>query len=134
MTTPIHTSEQGQRVHYLANLGGLVVIAGLEQLDPELLLGVLGEVARRVPQLTAQRHTELRMHGKARLAERGAEKRAWSAWQQARDLHQVVLSTAQLQGLIHLLGGTSPTRTEELSTVFGSLLRRLNEGGTHGPR
>ena len=134
MTTPVHTSEQGQRVHYLANLGGLVVIAGLAQLDPELLLGVLGEVASRVPKLTAHRHAELRAHGKARLAERGAEKRAWAAWQQAQHLHQVVLTTAQLQHLIHILGGTPPTRTEELSAVVASLLRPLREGEGHGTR
>ena len=126
MAAPLHTIEQGKRVHYLTNLGGLVAIAGLEQIDPELLLGVFCEVAQRLPKLTDHRHAELREKGRARLAERGAEKRAWSAWQSAQHLHQVVLTTDQVQRLIHTLGGTPPQGTDTLISIFTTLVRRLD--------
>ena len=132
MKAPTHTNEQGKRVHYLANLGGLVAIAGLEQHDPELLLGVLCEVAQRLPKLTAQRHAELREKGRARLEERGAEKRAWLAWQQAQHLHQVMLTTDQLQRLVHLLGATPPQDPEAVVSLFTTLLRQRSEGAGNG--
>ncbi len=132
MTAATHTNEQGKRVHYLANLGGLVAIAGLEQNDPELLLGVFCEIAQRLPKLTEQRHTELREKGRARLEARAAEKRAWSAWQQAQHLHQVVLTTDQLQRLVHLLGATPPQDADAVVSLFMTLLRRLSEGAGNG--
>lgn len=128
MAATIHTIEQGKRVHYLANLGGLVAIAGLERYDPELLLGVLCAVAHRLPRLTDRRHAELREQGRARLAERGSEKRAWSAWQQAQQLHHLILTTDHVQRLIRLLGGTPPQHAEELVSVLTTLLRRAGDG------
>jgi hypothetical protein len=128
MAATVHTIEQGKRVHYLANLGGLVAIAGLEQYDPELLLGVLCEVAQRLPQLADHRHAELREKGRARLAARGAEKRAWTAWQQAQHLHQVVLTTDQVHRLIRLLGGLPPQHVEELVSVLTTLVRGGGDG------
>ncbi len=41
MTPPTHTREQGVRVHYLANLGGLMAVAGLDHHPPDFLLGIL---------------------------------------------------------------------------------------------
>ena len=57
-----HTAEQGQRLHYLANLGGLVAIAGLDSLEPDLLLGQLLEMADRLPNLEAPRVRRLRLN------------------------------------------------------------------------
>ena len=44
-----HSREQGIRVHYLANLGGPVAVAGLDHQEPDepdLLLGILLEVGK----------------------------------------------------------------------------------------
>ena len=46
MADGLHTREQGLRVHHLANLGGLVAIAGLDREPPDLLLGGLRASAR----------------------------------------------------------------------------------------
>ncbi len=127
MAAPLHTLEQGKRVHYLANLGGLVTLAGLDHHDPELLLGVFCEIAQRLPTLPDTRQAALREHGKARLAARGAEKRAWAAWQRARHLHQVVLTTSQLHHAIRLLGGSPPVQTAELVAMFTALLREVTD-------
>ena len=51
MADGLHTREQGLRVHHLANLGGLVAIAGLDREPPDLLLGGLLELAARLPDL-----------------------------------------------------------------------------------
>jgi hypothetical protein len=44
--------SQRERVHRLASLGGLVVLAGLDGLPPDLLLGAFLEVSDRMPQLS----------------------------------------------------------------------------------
>ena len=66
-TSVLHTREQGKRVHILANLGGLVAIAGMERVEPDLLLGALLEVADRLPKMKAARLEELRQRGAAKL-------------------------------------------------------------------
>ena len=50
---PRHPAPESprERVHRLASLGGLVVLAGLDRLPPDLLLGVLLEVGDRLPSL-----------------------------------------------------------------------------------
>src|SRR2546428_12302385 len=101
--SPAHTSEQGVRLHYLANLGGLVAIAGLDQHPPDFLLGVLLEVAARVPDLPTGRRAELSSRGQARLEQRAAEKRAWGAWSRARQLHRLDLSTAEIRQVLAAL-------------------------------
>src|SRR5205807_9244926 len=100
MTPPTHTREQGVRVHYLANLGGLLAVAGLDHHPPDLLLGILLEVAARVPQLSEQRRTELRARGQARLEVPAPDKRAGIAWQEAPALHRLDLSTAETRRLL----------------------------------
>jgi hypothetical protein len=100
----VHTREQGIRVHYLANLGGLVAVAGLDRQPPDFLLGLLLALAARVPQLTSTERAEFCARGQSRLEARGAEKRAWSAWQRAQDLHRVDLSVAEIRRLLEVLG------------------------------
>ncbi len=63
MSPTIHSRERGIRVHYLANLGGLMAGAGLDHQEPDLLLGILLEVAARLPRLSDQRQAELRARG-----------------------------------------------------------------------
>jgi hypothetical protein len=123
----VHTREQGIRLHYLANLGGLVAVAGLDGHTPDLLLGLLLTVAARVPQLTPAQRTELRARGQARLEQRGAEKRAWSAWRRAQELHRVDLSAAEIQRLLTALGAMTADLTD--GEPAEALLRALR-----GPR
>jgi len=125
MTPPTHTREQGIRVHYLANLGGLLAVAGLDHHPPDLLLGVLLEVAARVPQLSEQQRAKLCHRGQARLAERAAEKRAWNAWQRARELHRLDLSTAETRRLLAAVAG--PNAAARAGDPAACLLRALRE-------
>jgi len=76
MADGLHTREQGLRVHHLANLGGLVAIAGLDREPPDLLLGGLLELAAR-PAGPA-RHTPhaIVLAGRAKLDARATSKRA----------------------------------------------------------
>ena len=110
----LHTREQGLRVHGLANLGGLVAIAGLEGIEPPLLLGLLLELAERMPAIQPDRRAALTERGRQQLHERNAEKRAWKAFQQARDLHRVDLTSDQLRALLRVLGLAIPDSKEEL--------------------
>jgi hypothetical protein len=123
----VHTREQGIRLHYLANLGGLVAVAGLDRHPPDFLLGLLIALAARVPQLTPAQRTEFSARGQARLEQRGTEKRAWSAWRRAQELHRLDLSTAEIGRLLAALGDTAATFTD--SEPAEALLRALR-----GPR
>ena len=118
-----HTPEQGQRLHYLANLGGLVAISGLEYLKPDLLLGLLLEVADRFPRLRPLRLSEMRTRGAACLRARAAENRAWRARQRALELHRVDLTTKQLRILIESLGTRPPARSAALVPTLSRLLQ-----------
>ena len=76
-----HSLEQGQRVHYLANLGGIVVIAGLGDLEPDLLLGALLSVASQLARSDPRRDARLRTAGSAVLDARASAKRAFASTQ-----------------------------------------------------
>ena len=112
------------RVHGLANLGGLVAIAGLEAVPPDLLLGVLLEVGERLPALSPERREGLRARGEARLASRGTAKRAWRAHRAARDLHDVKLTSEQLRALLAALGAPVPEASADLPRVLSEALRK----------
>ena len=96
--------SQRERVHRLASLGGLVVLAGLDGFPPDLLLGALLEVSERIPQLSDHRIGTIRERGALRLRERSAEKRAWTAHRQYADRHRLELSRAELEALLRALG------------------------------
>jgi len=119
-----HTKEQGLRVHHLANLGGLLAIAGLDQQPPDLLLGALIEIATRLPELSASRLAEIASAGHAKLDERASAKRAWKSWQRAKDLHAVTLTSSQIARVIAALGGTPPRDTAQLPGAMAALLDR----------
>lgn len=122
MSTP-HTSEQGVRVHYLANLGGLVAVAGLDHHPPDLLLGLLLDVAARLPRLSEPQQSELRTRGQARLDERATAKRAWNAWSRARELQRLDLSPSEIRRLLAaIVGAEIAART---SDPTAHLLRAL---------
>src|SRR5438132_1446396 len=124
MSQASHTHEQGIRVHYLANLGGLMAVAGLDHHPPDFLLGVLLEVSACVPRLSAERWAELCARGQARLEERAAEKRAWNAWRHARQLHRLDLSTAELRRLLAALAEPEAATTIDPAARLLRVLRK----------
>jgi len=119
-----HTKEQGLRVHHLANLGGLLAIAGLDQQPPDLLLGAFLEIAKRLPELSAARIAEITSAGHAKLDERASAKRAWKSWQRAKELHAVTLTSSQIVRVIAALGATPPSDSAQLPSVMAALLDR----------
>ncbi len=121
--------EQRARLHRLADLGGLVVIAGLDGYPPDLLLGVLTEVADRIARLPHARRESLRERGRVRLESRAAEKRAWRAWSRAQDLHRLDLTTAEISHTITRLGGRAPA---EPAAALAQLLTMIRQESTCG--
>lgn len=124
----LHTLTEGQRVHYLSNLGGLVVIAGLEQVEPDILLGALSEVARKLPTLPQARLQELRHIGDEKLQSRKAEKRAFKAWQRAEQTERFDLTRTQMLKLILHLGGKIPALEKDIGSELRVLLKRIADG------
>jgi hypothetical protein len=103
-----HSREQGLRVHHLANLGGLVAIAGLDREPPDFLLGALISVARESASLSPDHRARVASVGRKQLEERATGKRAWKSWQRARDLRSVMLSAEQIKEIIGALDGRAP--------------------------
>jgi hypothetical protein len=118
----LHTREQGIRVHVLANLGGLVAIAGLEHVEPDLLLGALLEVGDRLPQMKPSLLDRMRARGAAKLDERASGKRAWRTRERGLDLHSVHLTSDQIRALLHALGAPASADREELPAALSSAL------------
>jgi hypothetical protein len=73
----------------LADLRGLVKIAGLDAYPPDFLRGILVEVAATFPRPAPPESNGLRQRGRARLESRGAEKRARKTWSRAQHLHRL---------------------------------------------
>jgi hypothetical protein len=92
-----HTQEQGLRVHHLANLGGLIAIADLDQEPPDFLLGALISVAQERDTLTPEQRAKVASLGRKKLDERATGKRAWKSWRGSQDLHSLMLSSAQMR-------------------------------------
>ena len=121
-TSILHTREQGLRVHVLANLGGLVAIAGLERIEPDLLLGALLEVSERLPQMKPALVERMRARGGAKLDERASGKRAWRARERALDLHALHLTSEQIRVILRALGAEVPAQREDLSSALSRSL------------
>jgi hypothetical protein len=124
MAEGLHTKEQGLRVHHLANLGGLVAIAGLDREPPDLLLGGLLELAARLPDLPATRRAAIASAGRVMLDTRATSKRAWKSWSRSKELHSLTLSSEHLRRIVSALGGEKPRDSAELP---GMMLRLLGE-------
>src|SRR2546426_12838272 len=90
-----HSPEQGLRVHHLANLGGLVALAGLDREPPDFLLGALLSVASEAAALTPQQRRQVSEIGGEKLKERATGKRGWKSWARAQGLHPPNLRTSQ---------------------------------------
>jgi hypothetical protein len=124
MADGLHTREQGLRVHHLANLGGLVAIAGLDREPPDLLLGGLLELAARLPDLPATRRAAIASAGRVKLDTRATSKRAWKSWSRSKELHSLTLSSEHLRRIVSALGGDEPRDSAELPRM---MLRLLGE-------
>ena len=124
MADGLHTREQGLRVHHLANLGGLVAIAGLDREPPDLLLGGLLELAARLPDLPATRRSAIASAGRVKLDTRATSKRAWKSWSRSKELHSLTLSSEHLRRIVSALGGAEPSDSAELPRM---MLRLLGE-------
>src|SRR5258707_4409118 len=84
--------EQGLRVHHLANLGGLVALAGLDHEPPDFLLGALLSAAHEASRVTAEQRARVAMIGHRKLDERATGKRALKSSSRARERHAITLS------------------------------------------
>lgn len=121
----VHSKEQGLRVHHLTNLGGLVAIAGLDSEPPDLLLGALMRAANEIRTLPADQRRVLASTGHKRLDERAAEKRAFSSWLRAKDLHSLTLSNTQIAHILEALGAGAPSDPAALIPTLNAALKGL---------
>jgi conjugative transfer protein TraD len=122
MADALHTREQGLRVHHLANLGGLVAVAGLDREPPDLLLGGLLELAARLPDLPATRRASIASAGRVKFDARATSKRAWKSWSRSKELHGLTLSSDHIRRIIGALGGDEPCNSAELPRMMLRLL------------
>ena len=129
-----HTNEQGLRVHHLVNLGGLIAVAGLDREPPDFLLGVLVSAAHEAAALTTEERARVASLGREKLDERATAKRAWRSWRRTRELHSLLLSSAQMRRLIDVMGGAAPADTEGLTAVLMGLLGGLGNAAVEAER
>jgi Conjugal transfer protein TraD len=122
-----HSEEQGQRVHHLVNLGGLVAIAGLDREPPDFLLGALVSMAHERDRLTPAQRLRVASLGREKLDERVTAKRAWKSWQRSQELHSLMLNSDQVRQLIERLGGVAPENPESLAETLMGLLRERGD-------
>jgi hypothetical protein len=122
MAANTHSYEQGLRVHHLANLGGLVALAGLDREPPDFLLGALISIAHESATLNLAERARVAALGQKRLDERATSKRAWKSWTRARELHAVTLSTGQVKEIIDALAAQAPDHSAQLIANLRVLL------------
>jgi len=122
MATNGHSHEQGLRVHHLANLGGLVAIAGLDREPPDFLLGALLSLSHESATLDPAQRARVAATGRERLEERATGKRAWKSWSRAKELHSVTLSSAQVREIIEALHEHAPENSAQLIASLSTLL------------
>ncbi len=113
-----HSREQGLRLHHLANLGGLVAIAGLDREPPDFLLGALIGVAHESASLSPDQRARVASVGRRQLEERATGKRAWKSWSRAKELRSVTLSAAQIKEIIGALDGRAPKDKTQLISAL----------------
>ena len=122
-----HSHEQGLRVHHLANLGGLIALAGLDLEPPDFLLGALLSVAEETRQLSPADRQRVARLGRSRLDERATGKRAWKSWRQAQGLHALTLSGRQVREIIEALGRKAPEDPNHLVLALSEALAEARD-------
>jgi hypothetical protein len=123
-----HSREQGLRLHHLANLGGLIALAGLDLEPPDYLLGALLSVAEETRKLTATQRERVASIGRRMLDERATGKRAWRSWVRAQELHPITLTNAQVAEIIAALGGEVPADPTRLPLALSQALSEASNG------
>ena len=123
-----HSREQGLRLHHLANLGGLIALAGLDLEPPDYLLGALLSVAEETRRLTREQRERVAAMGRRILDERATGKRAWKSWLRARELQPLTLSNAQVAEIIAALGGEVPEDPTRLPLALSQALSEAGNG------
>ena len=123
-----HSREQGWRVHHLANLGGLIALAGLGLEPPDFLLGALLSLADEAATLSQEHREQVATMGRNKLGERAAGKRAWKSWNRARELQAITLSTDRLRDIIQALGGQVPEDPTQLPLALSRILTEVGDG------
>jgi len=113
-----HSREQGWRVHHLANLGGLIVLGGLDLEPPDFLLGALLSLADEAATLSREEREKVATMGRNNLGERAAGKRSWKSRNRANELQAITLSNDQLREIIQALGGGSARGPDPTAAVF----------------
>jgi hypothetical protein len=123
-----HSHEEGLRVHHLANLGGLIAIAGLDLEPPDFLLGALLSLAQEAAKLSREQREQVATMGRGKLNERATGKRAWKSWNRARQLQAITLSNYQLRDIIEALGGEAPEDPTQLPLALSQILTEVSDG------
>ena len=123
-----HSQEQGLRVHHLANLGGLIALAGLDLEPPDFLLGALLSLAHEAGVLSREQREQVAIVGRNKLDERATGKRAWKSWNRAHELQAVTLSNTQLRDIIEALGGDPPEDPTQLPLALSRILTEVSDG------
>jgi hypothetical protein len=123
-----HSREQGLRLHHLANLGGLIALAGLDLEPPDYLLGALLSVAEETRRLTPGQRERVASIGRQMLDERATGKRAWKSWMRAHELHPITLTNAQVAEIIAALGGEVPEDPTRLPLALSQVLSEASNG------
>ncbi len=129
-----HTHEQGLRVHHLVNLGGLIAVAGLDREPPDFLLGALVSLAHERDALTPEERAKVASLGRQKLDERATAKRAWKSWRRTRELHSLLLTTAQMRRLIEALGGAAPENPDGLTSALMQALGGVADAAAEAQR
>ena len=112
-------------MHHLANLGGLIALAGLDLEPPDFLLGALLSVAQEASR-PYDRAARARCNNWAEeLDERATGKRAWKSWRRAQDLHAITLSSGQVREIIEALGGRTPESPTKLVLALTEALTEV---------
>jgi len=120
-----HSHAEGLRVHHLANLGGLIAIAGLDLEPPDFLLGALLSLAQEAAKLSREQREQVASMGRSKLNERATGKRVWKSWNRARQLQAITLSTCQLRDIIEALGGEAPEDATQLPLALSQILTHV---------
>ena len=105
-----------------------MVLAGLEHVEPKLLLGALCEMARQLKKVSSARVLELKNLGESKLIARHAEKRSFKAWQRAQQTERFDFTHEQMKKMITLLGGKMPALDKDISSELWRLLRGVFGG------
>jgi len=111
-----HSESAGQRVHRLSSLGGLVVLAGLERVKKEVLLGGLLTLKAELQNATEQEVLGLAKLGHARFKDRVKEKRAY---REEIERELIYLSLRQAEEILSRFG--------RFRTGEGSLREKIKE-------